>query len=214
MSYPLFNSVLLIIIICELALIYIRQGQKRQLLAGRTILTSAFHSLRVMPWAFWGHDCRHASRIKRQGSQRLPLLPLRFTLKDQLKSTLQALSLKKLHPRLSETEGGFRDDSASYAHFSQKFLRWSLPVRPHEAPLFKVGKKARFRVNLEPLGLSLSRRQAPAFMLGSRKVHLGGPTKAGRRPCRLKSRMTLKPSSFVLYSPMTTRNQVAWGETL
>jgi hypothetical protein len=36
------------------------------------------------------------------------------------------------------------------------------PVRPREAPPFKVGKKARLRVNLE---------QAPAFRPVSRKVH-------------------------------------------
>jgi len=38
----------------------------------------------------------------------------------------------------------------------------SSPVRPREVPLFKVGKQARLRVNLE---------QASAFRPGSRKVH-------------------------------------------
>ena len=48
------------------------------------------------------------------------------------------------------------------------------PIRPREALPFKAGKEARLRVNLEPLGLSSSRRQALAFRPGSRKVHLGG----------------------------------------
>ncbi len=49
------------------------------------------------------------------------------------------------------------------------------PVRPREAPPFNVGKQARLRVNLEPLGLTqgleLVERQAPAFRPGSREVH-------------------------------------------
>ena len=46
------------------------------------------------------------------------------------------------------------------------------PVRPREAPPFKVGKQARLRVNLE---------QAPAFRPGSREVHFRA---SGENPYR------------------------------
>jgi hypothetical protein len=60
----------------------------------------------------------------------------------------------------------FLSDKREYAcyygilkgHVSTNFS----PVRPREAPPFKVGKKAQLRVNLE---------QAPAFRPGSREVH-------------------------------------------
>ena len=40
------------------------------------------------------------------------------------------------------------------------------------SPAFEGGgRRARLRVNLEPLGLSSGRRQAPAFRAGSREVH-------------------------------------------